>query len=521
VTSTTTYELRGITKRFPGVVANDDVNLTIRSGEVLCLVGENGAGKSTLMNVLYGLYRADEGELRIDGTPTTFHSPADAIAAGIGMVHQHFMLVPNFTVAENVVLGAEPMGRAGTLDIERARAMVREVSDRYHLNLDPDAVVEELPVGVRQRVEIVKVLLREARIVVFDEPTAVLTPSEILEFFEIVRTLVRAGRGVVFITHKLKEALTIADRINVLRRGKVVGDADPRTATEAAIAEMMVGRPVQLTVEKKAAAPGAAVLEVRGLSVVEPDGRTVVDDVSFVVRAGEIVGVAGVQGNGQTELVEALSGLRRAASGTILLDGRDVTHESPRERHAAGMGHVPEDRQRQGLVVDLSITENLVLTRYHDAQFSSGISMRWDDARAVARDLVARYDIRTPDPEQAATTLSGGNQQKVIVARELSRDIRLAVAAQPTRGVDVGSIEYIHARIVEERDAGTAVLIVSTELDEVMALADRLLVMYRGRVVADLDPRAVSHMDVGLYMAGSRPGEASGHGDPGRVGGAR
>jgi simple sugar transport system ATP-binding protein len=511
----TTYELRGITKRFPGVVANDDVHLTIRTGEVLCLVGENGAGKSTLMNVLYGLYRADEGELHIDGRPSVFHSPADAIAAGIGMVHQHFMLVPNFSVAENVVLGAEPMGRAGTLDIDRARAMVREVSDRYHLNLDPDAVVEELPVGVRQRVEIVKVLLRDAKVIVFDEPTAVLTPSEILEFFEIVRTLVRAGRGVVFITHKLKEALEIGDRINVLRRGKVVGDADPATATEAVIAEMMVGRPVQLTVTKGAAAPGTAVLDVQGLSVVDPDGRTVVDDVSFVVRAGEIVGVAGVQGNGQTELVEALSGLRRAASGRILLDGRDVTGDSPRERHAAGMGHIPEDRQRQGLVTDLTITENLVLTRYHDDEFSSGISMRWDDARTVAADLVARYDIRTPDPEQAASTLSGGNQQKVIVARELSRDIRLALAAQPTRGVDVGSIEYIHARIVEERDSGTAVLIVSTELDEVMALADRVVVMYRGRIVADLDPRTVSHMDVGLYMAGSRPGapaEAAGAG---------
>jgi ABC-type uncharacterized transport system ATPase subunit len=500
------FELRGITKRFPGVVANDDVNLSITTGEVLALIGENGAGKSTLMNVLYGLYRADEGELLIDGVATQFESPADAIAAGIGMVHQHFMLVPVFTVAENVVLGAEPTGVLGSLDIDEARRRVREVSDRYNLNLDPDAIIEDLPVGVRQRVEIVKVLLRDAKIVVFDEPTAVLTPSEILEFFEIVRTLVKAGRGVIFITHKLKEALEIADRINVLRRGKVVGAADPKTATEDAIAEMMVGRAVQLTVSKSRATPGAPVLQVKNLCVVDPDGRTVVDDVSFDVRAGEIVGIAGVQGNGQTELVEVITGLRRVAGGSVMLADRDVTGSSPRDLHEAGMGHIPEDRQRQGLVVDMSVTENLVLTRYHSGEFSNGVRMSWPKARATAAQLVADYDIRTTDPQQAASTLSGGNQQKVIVARELSRDIRLAVASQPTRGVDVGSIEYIHAQMVEERDSGTGVLLVSTELDEVMALSDRVLVMYRGRIVADLDPTQVSHMDVGLYMAGSRPG---------------
>ena len=500
------FELRGITKRFPGVVANDDVSLSISTGEVLALIGENGAGKSNLMNVLYGLYRPDEGQLIIDGQVTHFDSPADAIAAGIGMVHQHFMLVPVFTVAENVVLGAEPTGALGSLDIDEARRRVREVSEKYNLDLDPDAIVEDLPVGVRQRVEIVKVLLRDAKIVVFDEPTAVLTPSEILEFFEIVRTLVKAGRGVIFITHKLKEALEIADRINVLRRGKVVGSADPKTTTEEAIAEMMVGRAVQLTVSKSTAAPGGPALTVTNVSVVDPDGRTVVDDVTFEVRAGEIVGIAGVQGNGQTELVEAISGLRRVSSGSIRLGDDDVTDDSPRERHEAGMGHIPEDRQRQGLVVDMSITENLVLTRYHSGEFSDGVRMSWPKAREKAKQLVADYDIRTTDPQQAASTLSGGNQQKVIVARELSRDIRLAVASQPTRGVDVGSIEYIHARMVEERDAGTGILLVSTELDEVMALSDRVLVMYRGRIVADLDPKKVSHMDVGLYMAGSRPG---------------
>ena len=498
-------ELRGITKRFPGVIANDNVNLTLKTGEVLCLIGENGAGKSTLMNVLYGMYKPDEGQIDLDGAPVVFMSPGDAIAAGIGMVHQHFMLVPVFTVAENVVLGVEPTGRLGSLDIDKAREMVREVSDRYNLNLDPDAIIEDLPVGVQQRVEIVKVLLRDAKVVVFDEPTAVLTPKEIIEFFEIVKTLIAAGRGVVFITHKLKEALNVADRIAVLRRGQVVGEVDPKTATESQIAEMMVGRPVQLIVDKKPHAPGEVVLEVKALSVVDADGRTMVDSVSFSVRAGEVVGIAGVQGNGQTELVDALTGLRHSARGFVALDGADITAASPRERHAKGIAHVPEDRQRQGLVGGLSIAENLVLTRYHDEEFSHGIVMDWPSAHSVAENLVKEYDIRTPSADIEASTLSGGNQQKVIVARELSRPLRLSIAAQPTRGVDVGSIEYIHSRIIKERDAGTAVLIVSTELDEVMALSDRLLVMYRGKIVADLDPRVTSAMDVGLYMAGSRP----------------
>ena len=501
-------ELRGITKRFPGVIANDNVNLTLKTGEVLCLIGENGAGKSTLMNVLYGMYKPDDGQIVLDGAPVVFMSPGDAIAAGIGMVHQHFMLVPVFTVAENVVLGVEPTGRLGSLNIDKAREMVREVSDRYNLNLDPDAVIEDLPVGVQQRVEIVKVLLRDAKVVVFDEPTAVLTPKEIIEFFEIVKTLIAAGRGVVFITHKLKEALNVADRIAVLRRGQVVGEVDPKNATESQIAEMMVGRPVQLIVDKKPHAPGEVVLEVKDLSVLDADGRTMVDSVSFAVRAGEVVGIAGVQGNGQTELVDALTGLRHSARGSVELDGVDITGASPRERHAKGIAHVPEDRQRQGLVGGLSIAENLVLTRYHDEEFSRGIVMDWPSAHSVAENLITEYDIRTPSADVEASTLSGGNQQKVIVARELSRPLRLSIAAQPTRGVDVGSIEYIHSRIIKERDTGTAVLIVSTELDEVMALSDRLLVMYRGKIVADVDPKVTSAMDVGLYMAGSRPASA-------------
>ena len=502
-------ELRGITKTFPGVVANDNVNLRLATGEVVALIGENGAGKSTLMSILYGMYRPDGGTIRLDGRDVVFSSPADAIAAGIGMVHQHFMLVPNFTVAENVVLGVEPTGRLGSLDIDAARTMVREISERYSLELDPDAVIEELPVGVQQRVEIVKVLLRDAKVVVFDEPTAVLTPKEIVEFFAIVRTLIAAGRGVVFITHKLKEALTIADRISVLRRGKVVGEVLPSQTSESQIAEMMVGRPVQLVANKGVHAPGETMLSVEDLRVVDPDGRTVVDGVSFVVRSGEIVGIAGVQGNGQTELVDAITGLRAAASGRVRIAGDDVTGDDPRARHVKGMAHIPEDRQRQGLVGALSVAENLVLTRYHDDEFRKGLTVDWDTAHETAERLIGEYDIRTPGPDVGVGTLSGGNQQKVIVARELSRDLKVSVASQPTRGVDVGSIEYIHSRIVEERDAGTAVLIVSTELDEVMALSDRLLVMYRGAIVADLDPKQVSAMDVGLYMAGSKPGGAA------------
>jgi simple sugar transport system ATP-binding protein len=497
-------ELRGITKRFPGVVANDDVNLTIRTEEVLALVGENGAGKSTLMNILYGLYHADEGQILIDGEPVEFVSPADAIAAGIGMVHQHFMLVPVFTVAENVVLGVEPTGFLGKLQRDEANRQVDEYSYIYGLGLDPKALIENLPVGIQQRVEILKVLFRDAKIVVFDEPTAVLTPQEIEEFFKIVDSLKRSGRGVVFITHKLKEALRIADRISVLRRGKTVGETDPASTNEVELATMMVGRPVQLVVDKAPAAPGQITLEVRDLHVVGTDGRTLVDHVSLDVRAGEIVGVAGVQGNGQTELVEALTGMRTPLSGSVTVDGVDITTADPRAVHEAAVAHIPEDRQRSGLVGAFSVAENMVLTSCHSAPYSHGLRMDWAVARDKATELVEQYDVRTPSIATPAGNLSGGNQQKVIVARELSRDLRLLVASQPTRGVDVGSIEYIHAQIVAERDEGVAVLVVSTELDEVMALADRVIVMYRGRVVADLPRDQTDHSEVGLYMAGAK-----------------
>jgi ABC-type uncharacterized transport system ATPase subunit len=498
-------ELRGITKRFPGVLANDSVDLTVRSGEILGLLGENGAGKTTLMNVLYGLYSADEGEILIDGVPQQFEGPGDAIAAGIGMVHQHFMLVPVFTVTENIVLGVEPTLGGGVLDFKKARHDVRRISEEYGLMVDPDAVIEDIPVGVQQRVEIIKVLFREAEFLIFDEPTAVLTPQEVQEFFRILESLRDAGKAIVFITHKLKEVLEISDRISVLRRGRVVGEALPGEMDENGLAEMMVGRPVELTVSKGPAHPGDPVLEVEGLVVLDDRDHRAVDGVSFAVRSGEIVGIAGVQGNGQTELVAALTGLRAPLEGSVRINGDDLTRASPRKVHNAGVAHVPEDRQRSGLVLQFTVAENMVLDSYHSRPYSRGILMDWGAIREAASRLAEEYDVRTPSIEVPLAHLSGGNQQKVIVAREFGRDVDLAIASQPTRGLDVGSIEYIHERIVQERDHGAALLIVSSELDEVMALSDRLLVMYRGTIVAELDPAEVTNADVGLYMAGATP----------------
>ncbi len=497
-------ELRNITKRFPGVVANDSVDLAVESGEILSLLGENGAGKTTLMNILYGLYHADEGEILIDGKPVTFDTPGQAIAAGIGMVHQHFMLVPVFTVTENVVLGVEPtVGPTGHIDMKQAERDVTEISTQYRLAVNPSAIIEDLPVGIQQRVEIIKVLFREAEVIVFDEPTAVLTPQEVREFFGIVEKLKQDGKAIIFISHKLGEVLEVSDRIAVLRRGKVVGTTTPAETTVGALAEMMVGRAVDLVVDKTPAVPGPAVLEVADLVVLDDRSHAAVDHVSFSVNKAEIVGIAGVQGNGQTELVEALTGLRTPLSGTVLLEGRDVTRASPRQMHHSSVAHVPEDRQREGLVLDFDLTENLVLNSYYDQPFSRGVVMQWDVAHRTAEELVAQYDVRAPSVDVAARNLSGGNQQKLIVAREFSRDVRLIVASQPTRGVDVGSIEFIHRRIVEERDAGTAVLIVSSELDEIMALADRIIVMFRGQIVAETTPGETSNTELGLFMAGS------------------
>ena len=495
-------ELRGITKKFPGVLANDDVSLSVELGEILALLGENGAGKTTLMNILYGLYTPDAGEVLVDGQQLQLSSPSDSIAAGIGMVHQHFMLVPVFTVTENVILGMEPTKAGGFLDMKAGSKTVKDISERYNLEVDPDALIENLPVGIQQRVEIIKVLSREARYLVFDEPTAVLTPQEVEEFFQIVRGLREAGKGIIFISHKLKEVLEIADRIVIMRDGKSVADVKPEDVSEEEIAELMVGRPVELVVKKKQAEVGEPVLVVNDLYALDDRDHTAIEGVSFEVRAGEIVGIAGVQGNGQTELIEVITGVRLALAGALSINGQDISGASPRNIHGMNVAHVPENRQESGLIIDFTVTENLVLNSYYTQPYSRGIQMDWDKASQAATRLVKEYDVRTPSVDTQVSSLSGGNQQKVIVAREFDRDVGLVIAAQPTRGIDVGSIEYIHNRIVEERDKGAAVLIASSELDEVMALSDRILVMYRGKIVGEFDPQKNTTTEIGLAMLG-------------------
>ncbi|MER6974606.1 ABC transporter ATP-binding protein [Nocardioides sp. NPDC000445] len=495
--------LRDITKRFGSLVANDHISLTVEPGEIHCLLGENGAGKSTLMNVLYGLYQADEGEIVIDDVPQRFKGPGDAMAAGIGMVHQHFMLIPVFTVAENVMLGHEATGFAGSLDLDAARKRVREISERFGFQVDPDALVEDLPVGVQQRVEIIKALSRDAEVLVFDEPTAVLTPQETDELMAIMRQLKESGTGIVFITHKLREVREVADRITVIRRGAVVGEASPE-ASNAELAALMVGRPVELKVHKDPAQPGERALVVSDLTVADEDGRVHVDSISFHIDAGEILAVAGVQGNGQTELTEAMVGLAPHVEGSIMLDGREIVGRSVRKALEAGIGFIPEDRQVDGLVSNFTIAENLMLNRSYDEPFVSRGSLNLKKLDTFAKEKLAEYDVRAPGVSTLAGQLSGGNQQKVVVARELSRDLRLLVAAQPTRGVDVGSIEFIHQQIVAARDSGVPVLVVSTELDEIAALADRIMVLYRGRVVG-IVPADTSRDTLGLMMAGESP----------------
>lgn len=499
-------ELRGITKRFGSLVANDHIDLVVQPGEIHALLGENGAGKSTLMNVLYGLYQADEGEILLDDAVQHFRGPGDAMNAGIGMVHQHFMLIPVFTVAENVMLGHEDTRALGALDLAKARQHVRAVADRFGFEVDPDAVVGDLPVGVQQRVEIIKALSRDAKVLVFDEPTAVLTPQETDELMAIMRQLRDEGTSIVFITHKLREVRAVADRITVIRLGKVVGEAAP-TATNAELASLMVGRAVELTVHKDPPKPGAGGLEVRDLRVVTTNGTVVVDDVSFDVRPGEILAVAGVQGNGQTELIEAMVGLADRVSGSIELDGIELVGKSVRGILDEGVGFVPEDRTEDGLVGTFSVAENLILDRSGDTAFVSGGTIRRGVLDDFAKARITEYDIRTQGPDVPAGTLSGGNQQKVVIAREMSRELKLLVAAQPTRGVDVGSIEFIHRRIVETRDAGIPVVVVSTELDEVAALADRIVVMYRGAIVG-IVPGDTPRDVLGLMMAGEKPEEA-------------
>ncbi len=502
-------ELRGITKRFPGVIANDAVDLVVEEQEIHGLLGENGAGKSTLMNILYGLYTADEGEILLDGQPVTFAGPGDAIAAGIGMVHQHFMLVGNFTVAENIMLGSEVMRGGGRLDRRRAEDEVTALAERHGLPVDPHAVVEDLPVGIQQRVEILKALYRKARLLILDEPTAVLTPQEADELFEAIRTLREAGRSIVFISHKLREHRALVDRISVLRRGRIVGDADPREASESELAELMVGRPVELTVQRAPADPGAPVLEVEGLTAVDPTGQVVVDNASFTVHAGEVVGIAGVEGNGQRSLVRSVTALDPVVQGTVRLRGEDVTATGRRDLLRSGVGHVPQDRNLEGLVGSFTVAENLMLDLWNAPPYADRGRLQFDEIDRRASAEVEEFDIRTPDVDTPVGTLSGGNQQKVVVAREFTGDNVLLVCEQPTRGVDVGSIEYIHGRIIAQRDAGTAVLIVSSELDEVLALSDRIAVMYRGRLLGPFRT-PIAKEAVGRMMAGADPDDVLG-----------
>ncbi|WP_423447716.1 ABC transporter ATP-binding protein [Kocuria sp. KSNUG] len=492
-------KLTDVTKRFGDFTANNRVNLTVEPHQIHCLLGENGAGKSTLMNVLYGLYEPTSGNVEIDGEPVRFSGPGDAMAAGIGMVHQHFMLVPVFTVAENVALGHEST-RGMSLDLETTRARIREISRRYGFDVDPDAVVEDLPVGVQQRVEIIKALVRDAQVLILDEPTAVLTPRETDELLQIMRQLRDGGTSIVFISHKLREVRAVSDVITVIRRGEVVGHVGPEASTEE-LAALMVGRKVSLTVEKEPVLPSGAALEVRDLTVVGDNGLVVLDGVSFDVAPGEILAVAGVQGNGQTELTQALVGLEDRVTGSARLDGHELVGLRTREVLARGVGFVPEDRSTDGLVGPFSVAENLVLDRYRDREFAAGPSLRLGAISENARSAVSEYDIRTGSVDSAVATLSGGNQQKVVIARELGRPLTLFIASQPTRGVDVGSIEFIHRRIVAERDRGTAVLIVSTELDEVYALADRIAVFFHGRLMGIVGPETPREA-LGRMMAG-------------------
>jgi ABC-type uncharacterized transport system ATPase subunit len=502
-------ELHGITKAFPGVLANDRIDLTLQDGEIHALLGENGAGKTTLMNILYGLYAPDEGEVHVRGQPVEIHDPNDAIAQGIGMVHQHFMLVPVLTVTENVMLGVESIRNGIFLDRPAAARRIRQIADQYGLEVDPDVYVRTLPVGVQQRVEIIKLLYREADILILDEPTAVLTPQEVEDLFKVVRSLVDQGKSMIFITHKLKEVMAIADRITVLRNGRVVGTTTPTQTSEQELASMMVGRQVLLQVDKGPAQPGEPVLDVDGLKVLDDRGNLAVRGVSFQVHAGEVLGVAGVQGNGQTELVQALTGLRSAVAGQVRILDADLTNASPRQVLEQGVAHVPEDRQKDGLVLSFPVADNLILNTYYMPPFAHRGTLDQEAILATAEQRAREYDVRTPSTLTPVSSLSGGNQQKVIVAREFSRPIRLLIASQPTRGLDVGSIEYIHRRIVEKRDEGTAVLLVSPELDEVMSLSDRIAVMYEGEIVDILPADRPTKEELGLLMCGWEDEEAA------------
>lgn len=500
-------EMLGITKKFPGIIANDNINLQLKKGEIHALLGENGAGKSTLMSVLFGLYQPEEGSIRVNGNEVKINSPLDANALGIGMVHQHFKLVHNFTVLQNIILGVESIS-GGFLKMQDARKKVVELSQRYNLAIEPDAYISDISVGMQQRVEILKMLYRENEILIFDEPTAVLTPQEIDELMNIMRDLVKEGKSILFITHKLNEIKAVADRCSVLRRGKYIGTVDVASTDKETMSEMMVGRKVNFSVDKSEADPKEVVLELQGLSVFSSQRghkKRLVNDVSFSVRKGEIVSIAGIDGNGQSELVQAITGLIRTDAGKITLKGEDVTAKTIRYKNTHGLGHIPEDRHKHGLVLEYSLQDNLVLQEYFTEEFQKNGFLKRDSIRKRADKLIDKFDIRSGQgADTIVRSMSGGNQQKVIIAREINRNPEILIAVQPTRGLDVGAIEFIHKQLVEERDRGTAVLLISFELDEVMNLSDRILVMYEGEIVAELDPKNVTTQELGLYMAGSK-----------------
>ena len=501
-------ELRGITKQFGSLVANDDINFKVEAGEIHAILGENGAGKSTLMNIVYGLLAPDKGQILVDGQEIKIKSPLDALAAGIGMVHQHFMLIPVFTVAENIVLGHEKTNRVGLLDLATAREEIIRVSKEFNFEVDPDALIEDLPVGIQQRVEIIRALIYNSKILILDEPTAVLTPQETDELLANMKKLRDSGRSIVFITHKLREVKAVADRISIIRRGKVVGTVEP-TASQEEMASLMVGRPVDLTVNKADGNPGKTILEMVNLNVLDTSGRALASKINLTVSAGEIVAVAGVQGNGQSELAEAIVGLREHLTGSIKLSGNDLIGRSVDECLKAGIAYVPESRELDGLISSFSITENLILDTHSEAPYSKGIFYKPAMAHQVALERIKEFDIRTQSASDPASSLSGGNKQKVVLARELSRPVELVVVCQPTRGLDVGSIEFVHQRLISERNSGRAVLLFSTELDEVFALADRIAIMYRGEIIA-IVPATASREEVGLYMAGIHTATAKG-----------
>ena len=498
-------EMRHITKRFGPLTANDDITLQLRCGEIHALLGENGAGKSTLMSVLFGLYDPDEGEIYKDGKLVHIKDPNDATALGIGMVHQHFKLVECFSVLDNIILGDEDTS-FGFLKKSTARKKVQELSDRYGLAVDPDALIEDITVGMQQRTEILKMLYRDNEILIFDEPTAVLTPQEISELMHIMKNLAHEGKSILFITHKLNEIMEVADRCSVLRKGRYIGTVNVADTSKEELSEMMVGRMVQFEVEKKPAQPGKDILEVRNLTVrSQAHQKEAVKNVSFTVRAGEITCIAGIDGNGQTELGYAITGLEKPESGTLILDGKDITHMSILKRSEAGISHIPEDRHKHGLILDFSLQENMVLRKYMEPQFQKNGFIRFDEVRKYADQLIEEFDVRSGEGAlSTARSMSGGNQQKAIVARELDHEHKLLVAIQPTRGLDVGAIEFIHSEIVKKRDNGAAILLISLELDEVMSLSDRILVMYEGEIVGELDPKKTTVQELGLYMAGAK-----------------